>query len=193
MGREVRMVPPNWEHPKRWNEHRREECYKPLYSRSYKEAFQEWRDEDQPDWLENYDKWQEGLYRILKGPWEPIPWDDWAKEERFKDIRTYEDYAGVCPASPDPSDYMPDWPVAERTHFMMYEDTSEGTPISPAFPTAEALARWLADTNASAFGGDGATYEEWLGMIHRGSSIGGFMMIGGQFKTGVSAAAETQN
>lgn len=46
--------------------------------------------------------------------------------------------------------------------FQMWETTSEGSPISPVFPTAEALARWLADTNASAFGGEGATYEQWL-------------------------------
>ena len=59
-------------------------------------------------------------------------------------------------------DYMPAWPDAERTHFMMYENTSEGTPISPAFETPEELARWLADTNASAFGNSGASYEAWL-------------------------------
>jgi len=45
---------------------------------------------------------------------------------------------------------------------MMYENTSEGTPISPPFETPEELARWLADNNASAFGGMTATYEQWL-------------------------------
>src|SRR5574338_986242 len=35
--------------------------------------------------------------------------------------------------------------------FMMYENTTEGTPISPAFETLEELARWLADNKASSF------------------------------------------
>lgn len=51
---------------------------------------------------------------------------------------------------------------------MMYENTSEGTPISPVFETPEALARWLADNNASAFGGMGATYEQWLATCREG-------------------------
>jgi hypothetical protein len=65
-------------------------------------------------------------------------------------------------------DVMPQWTDAERTHLMMYEDTSEGTPISPAFETPEELARWLADTGASANGGSTATYEQWLATCRRG-------------------------
>ncbi|MNY72771.1 hypothetical protein D3C86_2114050 [compost metagenome] len=57
---------------------------------------------------------------------------------------------------------MPVWSDAERTHYMMYEDTSEGTPISPAFATPEELARWLADSGASSFGNSSASYESWL-------------------------------
>jgi len=66
---------------------------------------------------------------------------------------------------------MPDWPEAERTHYQMYESTSEGTPISPVMETPEDLARWLADNNASAFAGVGATYEQWLATIKRGWAI----------------------
>lgn len=191
MGREVRMVPPNWEHPKHWNPHRRESVYKPLLRESYSVAFRRWREEELPEWLENYDRWQAGLYRTYGDPnWKPIPWNEFAKNERTKNIRAYEDWAGVCPASPDASDYMPDWSPEERTHYMMYEDTSEGTPISPAFETPEELARWLADNNASAFAGDTATYEQWLGMIRRGSSICSAAMIDGAWKTGVALAAE---
>ena len=65
---------------------------------------------------------------------------------------------------------MPDFPAAERTHHQMYETTSEGTPISPILATPEALAQWLADHKASAFGPMTATYEEWLAMIHDGSA-----------------------
>ena len=70
--------------------------------------------------------------------------------------------------APDQNDYMPNWPESERTHYMMYEDTSEGTPISPAFATPEELARWLADTGASAFGDSTASYEAWLRVANGG-------------------------
>lgn len=57
---------------------------------------------------------------------------------------------------------MPEWTAKEATHFMMYETCSEGTPISPAFATIEELARYLADTEASAFGSQTAGYDHWL-------------------------------
>ena len=47
----------------------------------------------------------------------------------------------------------------------MWETTSDGSAISPVFETPEKLAQWLADTGASSFGNDTATYEQWLAMI----------------------------
>jgi hypothetical protein len=91
---------------------------------------------------------------------------------------TYEWWAGDIPSKPLPEHYMPSWPESERTHFMMYEDTSEGTPISPAFATAEQLARWLADTGASAFAGCTASYEQWLGTIRRGWAVSAVLQSG---------------
>ena len=74
-------------------------------------------------------------------------------------------------AKPDPEHYMPDWPEEERTHFQMYETTSEGTPISPPMPTEEALADWLVDNKASTFGHDAmASRKGWLRMIRLGSA-----------------------
>lgn len=75
------------------------------------------------------------------------------------------DYFG---SAPDKRCYMPDWPESERTHYMMYETTPEGTPISPAFATPEELARWLADNGANAGGGATATYEAWLRVCRGG-------------------------
>ena len=69
---------------------------------------------------------------------------------------------------PDKNDYMPDWDNAVRTHLMMYEDTTEGTPISPAFETPEELARWLTDNGASAFGSSAASYDGWLRVANGG-------------------------
>lgn len=49
--------------------------------------------------------------------------------------------------------------------WQMWETTSEGSPMSPVFATAEELASWLADTGASMFGPDGASREQWLAII----------------------------
>jgi len=88
---------------------------------------------------------------------------------------------------PRAEDYMPNWPESERTHYQMYENTSEGTPISPVMASLEELARWLADNKASACGSSTATYEEWLAMCHDGWAPSGVIM-GGQFMSGVQAA-----
>lgn len=92
----------------------------------------------------------------------------------------------------EPSNYgcnvMPQWPDSERTHYQMYECTTEGTPISPVMESPEALARWLADNQASACGvNQTATYEQWLCMIQAGSSLGTFVMEAGsnEFPSGV--------
>jgi len=59
---------------------------------------------------------------------------------------------------------------------MMYETCTEGTPISPAFATPEELARWLADNEASAFGGMTASYEGWLRTIKSKHGAVGMVM-----------------
>lgn len=142
MGREVRMVPADWQHPKEQMPDRRTgnmvEKYKPLFpGERYQPAVDEWDAECA--------KWKRGEF------------PDYAEENSRK--MTYEQWAGQRPHR---DDYMPDWPSEQRTHLMMYEDTSEGTPISPAFKTPEELAQWLVDNNASAFGDSTASYEGWL-------------------------------
>ncbi len=63
------------------------------------------------------------------------------------------------------SEYMPLWSKEQQTHLQMYENTSEGTPISPVFDTPEALARWLTDNDASFFANKTAAYDLWLFLI----------------------------
>lgn len=118
MGRELRMVPANWEHP---------------------------RDEH-------------GYIPLMPGEWFASVHKEWLESD--------QDYN-----EPTADEFMPNWATEQRTHFMMYEDTSEGTPLSPAFATAEELARWLADTNASAFADMTATYDQWLRTINRGFAV----------------------
>lgn len=161
MSREVRRVPANWEHPKdkRGN-------LIPLHDGFIKRL---------AEWDEGNAKWQEGLRSDWSGGWEPIGPDIASK--------TYEQWDGERPAQVD---YMPDWPIEQRTHYQMYETCTEGTPISPVMDSPEKLARWLADNKASAFGSQTATYEQWLGMIGEGWAPSG-VIAGGLMQSGVEA------
>jgi hypothetical protein len=150
MGREVRKVPANWQHPKGSNGK-----FIPLYGRSFIKALAEWE--------KGYQKWQEGLRENFTNDgmqWVP------KKDDELN--MSYEKWSGP---RPEKDDYMPDWEDSERTHIQMYENTSEGTPISPVMDTPENLARWLVDNNASAFGNMTATYGQWLGTIKAGFAV----------------------
>jgi hypothetical protein len=151
MGREVRRVSKHWQHPRDENGK-----YIPLYGRCY--------EDDLKDWMDMKKAWDNGFMKKYGA-------DEDGLEPRIDNYlnTTFADYYGECP---EKLNYMPSWKEEERTHLMMYEDTTEGTPISPACETAEELARWLADNNASAFGKMTATYEEWLATIKRGYAFG---------------------
>ena len=150
MGREVRRVPADWQHPTNGRYANGEVRYVALFDgKDYDRRVREWDEEAA--------KWAEGLCRdYATNGWKPIG--------EVKSA-TYAEWNGE---RPDAADYMPRWTDAERTHLMMYEDTSEGTPISPAFETPEELARWLADNGASAFGSETADYEAWLRVARGG-------------------------
>lgn len=168
MGREVRMVPHDWKHPTDANGN-----YIPLLDGFAKSL---------ASWLEGNAKWQEGLRSDFNGGWKPLDEEEMAL--------SYADLDGDCPQE---KDYMPEWSPDIATHFMMYEDTSEGTPISPAFATPEELARWLADNKASAFCNMTATYDQWLETIHRGGACGMVIEVrhdGVEIMSGVAANVE---
>jgi len=162
MGREIRRVPKDWQHPKNEKGH-----YIPLLDRSY--------DVDAAEWDEEYAQWQRGYQRDYgnkESKWKP-------KDPEYA-FMWFGEWTG---RRPSPTDYMPDWPESERTHIQMYESTSEGTPISPVMDCPKKLARWLADNGASSFGSMTATYEEWLAVCEDGWApsaliIDGVMMSG---------------
>lgn len=168
MSREIRRVPANWEHPKdeRGN-------YIPLLGRSYSKALFEWE--------EGNAKWEQGFCSDWKGGWK-------SREPADADM-TYADWSGD---KPEAKDYMPEWPESERTHMQMYEDCSEGTPISPVMNDPEKLAHWLADNGASAFGYMTGTYEQWLATIRRGDSPS-MVIAYGQIMSGVEANVTLPN
>jgi len=145
MGREVRMVPKDWEHPKD-----EKGIYIPLFGGSFSKRVK--------DYDEEKEMWEKGFMRSYKKDddmWIP-------KEDRNY---PFEEWSG---SRPQEQDYMPDWPEEERTHFQMYENVTEGTPISPPMESPEALVQWLAENGVNAGAFRTATYEQWLRMISRG-------------------------
>jgi hypothetical protein len=165
MGIKVRMVPPDWVHPE---------------DESLSEDFTQ----RHADWVETRDQFNNGMVRDWGSPldkaWKP-------KDARNAGV-SLEEWAGSEPIA---SEYMPEWPAEVATHFMMYETVTEGSPISPAFATPEELALWLVDNNASAFGREGATYEQWLSTILRGFAPSA-IITNNKIESGVAALAELE-
>ncbi len=160
MGREVRRVPPTWEHPKDSNG-----SYKPLHDGDFASVAR--------DWMDNAIAWDNGT-------------NPDATEFKSK-FPFYWQWSGM---PPEVDDYMPSWTDEERTHYQMYETTSEGTPISPVMESPEALARWLTDNGASAFAGQTASYDAWLRVCRGGYAPSAIMTVGRsgvQMESGVEA------
>lgn len=168
MSREVRRVPADWKHPTHGRYSDGLPRHVPMFDKPHAEALREHLDEDLPAWLEGERLWRvEGKVKRHDGNVQSVEEviADTEPHRRPAGAPTYQWWAGEMPSPPNPKDYMPDWPADQRTHFMMYETCSEGTPISPAFEKAEDLARWLTDNGASAFGDQTATYDTWLAAI----------------------------
>ncbi len=153
MSRAVRKVTKDWVHPKR-----ADGSYEPMYDEDYGDVLNEWLRENK--------EWSDGIHPdLLENP-------SYKKEYPF--------YAQWCDDPPAVRFYKTTKDKEEDlTYLQMYETTSEGTPISPVFEKAEDLARWLANTGASAFAGRSATYDQWLAMINRGWAISAVGTTGG--------------
>lgn len=122
----IRRVPKDWQHPKDKNE-----CYIPLFDGNnfYK---------DIACWDEHNQKWNEGFQTDFEDGWILL-----SEENKGK---TYSSWNGE---RPNLINYMPIWQDAECTHFMCYENISEGTPVSPIFSTIEETNNWIEITNRS--------------------------------------------
>jgi hypothetical protein len=170
MSREVRMVPPNWQHPTEWRKNWSGKAvlqFRPLFGGDYAARVARWD--------EKATQWEKGFVDDWKGGWRP----------KTDDEMTGGSYAECNGERPLEEDYMPIFEPGSATHLMMYETTTEGSPISPAFATPEELAQWLADNKASAFGGDGATYEQWLSVC-RGGWAPSAVIVNGVITSGVA-------
>lgn len=165
MSREARMVPPDWEHPKNERGH-----WVPLLGYGFAQML--------ADWEEGNAQWALGLRKNYG------PEGGWQRRERAEALMTYEEWSGE---RPEQEDYMPEWTEGEATHVAMYETTTEGTPMSPAFATPEELAQWLVDDGANAFAGQTASYEGWLRMAQGGWAPSAVSAPGERLRSGVEA------
>jgi hypothetical protein len=140
MGRILRKVPANWEHPKNDNG-----SYKPMFDKFYGDALNEW--------IENNKKWENGTH------------EDLIKNPKLKD--EYPFYAMWNGNPPDVEYYhTKKYNEEELTHIQLYQTTSEGTPISPVFKANELdkLCEYAAE-NCTTFASFKASKEEWYRIL----------------------------
>lgn len=120
MGREIRRVPANWEHPKKkvfdYRTCREIERDQPLFDQPFAEVMEEW-----------YAAWK--------------AWENGTDPDRKEHDMPYWEWSG---GPPDPLYYRPDWKPEDMTWFQLYETVSEGTPVTPPFATKEELVDYLA-------------------------------------------------
>lgn len=142
MTREVRKVPAGWVHPSDGFYPNGQVCYDPLFDGATFAA-------KAAAWDKCAAEWARGEF------------PGYATEE--SKLKPYEDWDGPRPV---PEHYMPLWTEEERTHYVLYETTTEGTPLSPVFATEEDLACWAAEHCAAAYYPNRRlTYEDWLRLI----------------------------
>lgn len=130
MGREIRRVPANWEHPKKSEPNHRlgimEERYQPMRDTSVESAWAEWQAE--------FAAWLAGKHdRVIA-------------EYGATNYPKAEPYRAFCAwhgAPPEPAYYRPDWDESTATWYQVYETVSEGTPVTPPFATQAELVDYL--------------------------------------------------
>jgi hypothetical protein len=116
MGREIRKVPANWDHPKQANHY--DGRLQPMFKETFAEAAAEWK--------AAFAAWERGEH------------PDYCSGES-RDLEYWE-YNGE---PPERAYYRP-WQDHEATWFQVWETVSEGTPVTPPFATAAELIDYLA-------------------------------------------------
>lgn len=145
MGREIRRVPPNWQHPKvnhpNYRTGRMEECYQPLFDRDAEAKFAEWS-KAYAEWITTEGDRVRAEYGADKYPVD----------------QPYRSFCAWHGEPPDPAYHRPLWPEGTATWYQVYETVTEGTPVSPAFATRDELVHWLVnDGKGMGIGGSAQT------------------------------------
>ena len=115
MGREIRRVPANWEHPKQ--ERYGDDRYQPMHDERFEDAVKEWKD--------GFAAWERGERPSY-----------YTREEECE----FWEYEG----DPPEREYYRPYTDEEATWWQVYETVSEGTPVSPPFATPDELIEYLA-------------------------------------------------
>jgi len=80
------------------------------------------------------------------------------------------------PATREAYEAWNDYEPPEGEGWQLWETTSEGSPVSPVFDSAENLAEWCAD-NATLFAREKAPKDYWLKMFLEDTTEAGSMMV----------------
>jgi hypothetical protein len=138
MGREVRRVPPDWQHPTDESSGRHKPLYYGAGGRFERQA---------SDWLKAANEWDAGTH---------------PGRARHPELLFYQDYYG---GPPEAEDYMLVGVSDEAcTHYQLYENTSEGTPCGPPFLTLDEVAEHAAE-HATTFASLKADKATWLKIV----------------------------
>lgn len=117
MGREIRMVPPNWEHPKDDMGN-----LQSMFDQTFTAACEEWK--------RDFAAWERGER------------ESYFDASKYPDDYQYWEWNNTPPT--DRRHYRP-YKDEEATWFQLWETVTEGTPVSPPFATKEELAEHLAE------------------------------------------------
>ncbi len=151
MGREIRRVPPNWEHPKDEKGN-----YRSMHEEYYETALNKW--------LENHHKWMNNTHPDqLSGTYSYV--------SKYK-------YFGSWESAPDPDYYNIYYKPEEATWYQLYQTVSEGTPVSPPFETKEELSQYLADHGEFGSRYEKPTLEQARNLVNDGYAPSLIMSMG---------------
>ena len=124
MGREIRRVPADWEHPR----YTKDDAPSPQAIGKYRSLCDNDIETAAAEWLVGLAEWKAGTHenQVAGAP------------------RTYAGYVAYWSSAPDPEVYRQRaWSEHEATHYQVYETVSEGTPVTPAFATKDELVAYL--------------------------------------------------
>ena len=128
MGREIRRVPPNWEHPRYTHDNApRSNMVGQLIGMRDQEY-----DEAAREWIEGFDLWRQGKHESQSGKY--------ASTSKY-----YWEYD----TPPEELSYRPRFD-AEPTWYQVYETVSDGTPVTPPFATQDELIDYLVNVGEMA-------------------------------------------
>jgi len=150
--RVIRRVPLNYEHPRDDEGHFRPQCA-------------ELWDDVMREWLEGWERWRRGEHEAQSLRYSEDCENGKAGELIYPPDTPYVEYE----APPDPENYHTrPWPEDAEMGIQMYEDVSEGTPISEVYPDTEdgrlEMAKELTETPKGIT--DGMTVNDWLKVIN---------------------------